>query len=92
MHSFASYDLLDVLMACLFAAHFVGGTALILWFWVDSRREGRKRRHLLQRHARMQAHPRGFATVELLQVMLGIAVMFLLAFAMVAGFADSPRW
>jgi hypothetical protein len=73
----------------LFAAQFVAGILFMLWAWRAERPEWHTkitpRKDILRDRS-------GFITPELLQAILGIALMILLALAMVGGFADEPRW
>jgi hypothetical protein len=85
-------DPIDALLTCLVIAHGLAGLVFIGWLWRKNRQLRHERQALLQRHARIQAHPRGFITPELLQVIAGIALMICLGLGMAACFADDLRW
>ena len=85
-------DPINALMTCLVIVHGLAGILFLVWLWRKNRELQQKRLALMKRHARIQAHPRGFITPELLQVIAGIALIIALAVTMAAGFADDPRW
>lgn len=85
-------DPLDVLLTCLVIAHGLAALGFLAWLWRKNRELQQKRQALLKRHARLQAHPRGCITPELLQALAGIALMICLGLGMAACFADDLRW
>ena len=85
-------DPINALMTCLVIAQGLAALGFLIWLWLKQRQFKQQRQALLKRHARIQAHPRGFITPELLQALAGIALIIALGLTMAAGFADDLRW